>query len=468
MRPLEILVVAAGLLAIVPLAIVPTALGRRGRLATALALLVLTGMQIVLTGARREMLPAYLAVLTLVASVWWTAGARAWLRYGFALLGCILLGGALAASIALPVFGLPEPTGPDAIGTVVLRGPGLQVWYPARAGSSGVHASYTLARPPARSLGARFDRARLVRTPAIVGAPVVAGAHPLILYVPGWDGTRADNTTQALELASHGFIVAGMDDRYPGHSLDFSSQAASASTQRWANRKVMLQAAVARGALDALLQLDAHDPERRFTGSIDRSRVGIFGFSFGGAVAAETASLDPRLRAAANLDGWLFGQAAENGVPRPFFVMSTPLASDDIPADPALHYYALFDKANDRKTFRGLRRQGGYFLIIDGTDHANFVDWALYSPQKWRAGAGGSIDSLRSERIVSAYLLEFFERVLNGAPAPLLEAKSENAGANDPKAIGDPAAHLQIWLRKAGTTPSRRSLPQGARTALTR
>lgn len=468
MRPLEVLVVAAGLIAIIPLAIVPAALGRRGRWLTALALLLMTGVQIVATGARREMLPAYLAVLGLVMSVVWLAGARAWLRYGFALLGCALLVGALAASLAFPVFALPVPTGPDAIGTVVLEGPGLQVWYPAPAGSTGAHAPYTLARPPGGSLSGRFDRARLVMTPAIVGAPVASGAHPLILYLPGWGGTRADNTAQALELASHGFIVAGMDDRYPEGELDFSSQAASARTQRWANRKVVLQAALARRALDTLLQLDARDPEGRLTGRIDRGRIGIFGFSFGGASAAQAAGSDSRIRAAANLDGWLFGQAAENGVPQPFFVMSTPLASDEIPSDPALHYYALFDKANDRKTFRGLRLHGGYFLVIDGTDHANFVDWSLYSPEKWRVGAGGSIDSLRAERIVSAYLLEFFERVLNGAPAPLLVTRSENPGANAPMSSEDPAAHLQIWVRKTAPAPSRRSALPAARTALTR
>jgi predicted dienelactone hydrolase len=468
MRPLEVLVVAASLAAIVPLLLAPAASGRRVRVFSALALLGLAAAQVRLSGARREMLPAYLAVAALLACAAWSVRAGTRARYAVALLETLLLGLAVAASVAFPVFELPEPTGPDAIGTVLLSSPPLQIWYPAKPGSAGTRASYTYAGLEP-TLGSRFARERLVQTPALIGAPVAPGAHPLVLYAAGWGGKRADNTVQALELASHGYIVAAMDDRYPQPPLDFSSPGAARDTVRWATRKVGLEASLARGALDALRALDARDPQGRFTGRIDLAREGMFGFSFGGAVAAETARLDPRIRAAVDLDGWIFGEAAQKGVVQPFFIISGPIDDVSPVTDPALRYSTAFDRADDRLIFRGLRRHGGYLLVVDGTVHANFVDWALYSSQRWRPGAGGSLDSRRAERIVSAYLLQFFERSLEGAPAPLLEARSRKAGPNDATSSADPAAHLQVWLpSRAGMPPDRRSARPAARLALSR
>jgi hypothetical protein len=61
---------------------------------------------------------------------------------------------------------------------------------------------------------------------------------------------------------------------------------------------------------------------------LDQIRDGIIGYSLRGAVDAQTAWLDHHFKAALNLDGWLFADAALKGVIRPFIEIS-----DDTPPD---------------------------------------------------------------------------------------------------------------------------------------
>jgi dienelactone hydrolase len=53
-------------------------------------------------------------------------------------------------------------------------------------------------------------------------------------------------------------------------------------------------------------------------------RVGFFGFSFGGATAAEAGTFDPRVVAVANLDGSLMGHAAFGALEKPYMALSKP------------------------------------------------------------------------------------------------------------------------------------------------
>jgi len=56
-------------------------------------------------------------------------------------------------------------------------------------------------------------------------------------------------------------------------------------------------------------------------------RVGFFGFSFGGATAAEAGTFDPRVVAVANLDGSLMGHAAFGALEKPYMAI---LTGDDL------------------------------------------------------------------------------------------------------------------------------------------
>jgi predicted dienelactone hydrolase len=168
----------------------------------------------------------------------------------------------------------------------------VQIWYPGAANPSPV---VSLSESMAHAL----DDLRL------------ADAHKqflLLLYAPGNGGKKDDNASTAAELASHGYVITAIDDieRDPSPpvtadeilqplAFEFSSAEAFITTLRTGDRKVRLQAKKALVALDRLTACANADwrARVRFDG------VGFFGFSFGGATAAESSTVDPRVAAAA-------------------------------------------------------------------------------------------------------------------------------------------------------------------------
>ena len=165
------------------------------------------------------------------------------------------------------------------------------------------------------------------------------------------------------------------------------------------------------------------DPRSPWFHRVDANDAGAFGHSFGGAVAAEVCYQDPRVKAALNEDGWMFGEVATQGLDKPYMVMN-----DDSPAITAAQLNSKdvqtrreskltdIDIANLNHTMGAF---GGYELTILGTRHFNFTDRPLYSPLR-RLTDSGPISPRRAHEIVEAYTLQFFAHTLQGKPAPLL------------------------------------------------
>ena len=99
--------------------------------------------------------------------------------------------------------------------------------------------------------------------------------------------------------------------------------------------------------------LDRVDPMAGSCGRLDLDRIGVVGYSLGGAIAMQLCWLDDRLRAAVNIDGWLFDAAPGGWIEQPFMFISddSPAAT---PADlsspnPARRYQAILDDTDDRR-----------------------------------------------------------------------------------------------------------------------
>ena len=326
------------------------------------------------------------------------------------------------------------------MGTVTARLPPLasqerqtaftaQVWYPAHSGVSGTPLIET-AQIAWQSI--RFDRR--FRTTALSGVP--AAEHPrafrLLVYVPEWGGTRTGNIALAQDLASHGFGVVAMDlasGPAAGENLDFSSAAANAATQRLGDRLVRAQAHDAIELLDRLrAALGRDDVLTPLANRVDFGRVGIFGFSFGGAVAAQACWADRRFRAALDMDGWLFGDAAGAGIDQPLMTMPLMTMTDDTPLPNAaelqssqakVRFTAELNLADDRRTVSILARNGGERVTIRGTRHANFSVIPLIWPIRRMVGAG-SASPTKAHGLISAYAVAFFQKRLLGEDPPLL------------------------------------------------
>lgn len=283
---------------------------------------------------------------------------------------------------------------------------------------------------------------------------VADGRHAVVLYVPGWGDKRSDNTALCEELASHSFIVAAIDDQQPKPPMDFSSGRALDKTLRLANSKVRTQSLDLSKVLTELERVSPGDPAYRVTSTMDFRRIAALGLSFGGATAAEAALHDSRIRAAVNLDGWTFGDAAQNGVGKPFMIISTGAATVDQPKTGGLEarclgrYETELDRKNSEEILSGFRRHGGYFVTVDGARHENFGD-AGFLPLKRRPA--GSIDGRRAARIVAAYTNEFFGFVLNGRPAGLLTQPTGQLSSTSRSGL-DPAAEITIWTSPSATS----------------
>ncbi len=249
------------------------------------------------------------------------------------------------------------------------------------------------------------------------------GAMPILIYFPGWPGDRRDNPGLLEDLAAHGYLVASVtyvqEDRRLAGEMDFSTGQAADKTLWRARTKVALQARDASSVLDALERLNAHDPDAarpggvRFDLRLDPGRAAIFGFSFGGAVAAETCAHDPRFRAALNLDGWLFGDGAMLAFPQPYFLMSDddpdPTAPQLASPDPATRYQAELSDHDIHRMRERLERPDAILMTILGTAHESFSG-TLAHPAV----------TARTSSIIRVYALAFFDKILKARTPPLL------------------------------------------------
>jgi dienelactone hydrolase len=253
---------------------------------------------------------------------------------------------------------------------------------------------------------------------------------PVLLYFGGWPSTGIDNRELIRALASRGFMVAATRGRAPSPPMDFSSAAAYADTVQRAEARVQLLARDAASLVDSLESLNRHDPTGRFTGHLDLTRVGIMGYSFGGAVAAQAAWMDARFKAVLNVDGWSFGDSAAAGIRQPYLFISddapVPTDSDVASADPEVRYTSLLTRTDYPRLLHNLARNDGIFLSVAGTSHGSFVDPGRGARIREMMGlevAGGGV-RVRVQLILRSYALAFFRNHLQGTPSSLLSGPS--------------------------------------------
>ncbi|MEU1377867.1 hypothetical protein ABZ442_30080 [Streptomyces triculaminicus] len=355
---------------------------------------------------------------------------------------------------------LPPPTGPYPVGTVSLRlvdrartDPWLAartarelmvtLWYPARPGPArrpalqlppGVAAVWQRLVETKEEFSVRPGGAdwAATRTHAVTHAPVLRrpGGLPVVLYSPGRNVPRGFGTVLAEELAGRGHLVVAVDHTHEAVAVEFPD--GRVATVQDATEKATLRALVdvrvadVRFVLDRLEVLNRGDDpggDRRaqplppgLAGCADLSRIGMFGHSIGGATAAQAMHDDPRILAAADLDGAVgsgpeaVGSVVDDGLDRPFLLLNSVLGNhrDDVLA-------TLWHN------LRGWRRNlqmlsAGHYAYTDLQAQVPRLVSAGAMPADKRAGLIGAVDPRRSLRAQRAYLAGFFDVHLGGRP----------------------------------------------------
>jgi predicted dienelactone hydrolase len=338
-----------------------------------------------------------------------------------------------ALPVLLPVFRLPEPTGPFPVGTTKLhlvdrtrretftadpndhRELVVQVWYPAEVAPGTGRATYMEGAPPL------FSHLSLVRTHSFLDAPVsdAQPSYPVLIFSHGYIGFIDQNLTQMEELASHGYVVCSI--AHPHNAIvtvfpdgrlvpvdetlvnqymagEFSAQDQAAHLRIWTDDTLFL--------IDELESIQAGEPGSTFAGRLDVARLGLLGNSFGGTTTVEVCALDDRCQAGVNLDG---GGRAGSTLRQPFMFI--------VRADRASYMRRALNAAEDAV----------YGITIRGATHLNFTDLSLYSPVFRFTRHFGPIDGRRMVRILNEYTVAFFDGHLKGESSPLLDGCNPGA-----------------------------------------
>ncbi|MFN8411856.1 MAG: dienelactone hydrolase family protein [Anaerolineales bacterium] len=421
-----------------------------------LATLVLI-LHLAVEGYRWQMIPIYLLTpLLVLSSLMKLSGYTDWPAIAsditvLALIPCIAL------PILLPIPKIPQPRGPYKVGTHNFmlkdisrkeiysekdepRRMMIQIWYPAEpkatdkfapwmqdANIYSIHSSRFLSLPDFF-----LGHLQLLKTPAYLAAPVAQSEEkfPIILFSHGWMGFRAQNTGQAVLLASHGYVVIGMEHPYgsmvtvfPDGSIAANNPLAMPYNYEKDDFEEVIRKLVKQWTEDMSFTLDQlQDPKSEagvLTPHLDFSRIGVYGHSTGGGAAIQFSATDKRCKAILGLDPFVRPVAEnviEQGIKQPaFFIFSEQWSSDRTARNSQL-FFNLYEHSEQPKGA----------IWISGTKHFDLSDIPLLSPIAPMLGIKGPLSGKRVTEIVDSYILAFFELSLKEKPSRFFDEISNH------------------------------------------
>jgi predicted dienelactone hydrolase len=272
------------------------------------------------------------------------------------------------------------------------------------------------------------------------------------VFSPGFEESVLTYAAQVEDLASHGYIVAGIEHPYDSWATRFPdgrvipfAQAPWDSAQREPNGAVAYQLAQIppraddiRFVLDRLVRLST-TPSRAtpFAGHIDWTKIGAFGHSLGGVAAASACRSQTRIRACLNEDAEDDGRPYDGGlaahvIKQPFLFFVTGHSIYASPRTPAPTAETLRQMKLTRAQYDSMANQnqhneeaamaampgGSYLVMAEAPDftHGTFMDRKLLQ---------SGTDSIARKQdfymgLVRTYVRAFFDQTLLSRPSSAL------------------------------------------------
>jgi dienelactone hydrolase len=355
---------------------------------------------------------------------------------------------AVVAALSSRSVSLPQLTGPHQVGRTTFEwsdqgrvdplapnhGPrrlSVWLWYPAAG--PGRAAEYMPGLWGKQQFGGvvgwfqtDFEN---VRVHAIENAPVAAGRFPVVVLSPGMGFSAPQYTAIAEDLASQGYLVAGVTPTYSanvtvlggkvvestpdGNPQDLGGHSGNALTE--GNELVALWAADAR-----FVAGQVSGSSGMFAGRVKQGAVVYLGHSFGGAASLEACRLDRTCEGAVDLDGTQFGSVVERGLRVPSMILS----SEDSCVTGSCGPKATDPGGEQQAASSLLKASSGESVrfVVDGARHFNFTDYTVYflAPPISNLVGMGSIDGRRALAIETHCLSAFLDHVTRGVPLGVL------------------------------------------------
>jgi len=286
-----------------------------------------------------------------------------------------------------------------------------------------------------------YSHLSVVKTNSHPGAPVATDleSYPVIIYSPSFYGLNTENTMLMEELASNGYVVFGITHTYEtiasifpdGEAvkgdLDYIStlfdshadderqlyQEYEESDDIEEKRELIRQIFVVDELSAQFIKIRKNDvifvlneienlnnDEGLFSSKLNMSKVGVMGWSFGGATAADVCIADSRFNAGVNIDGWPTGTLfnSNQSLTQPFMF----IRSGNDEEMETMVSDIIYDKMNN----------SGYVVSIEGARHMNFWDFPYFFPIYKYIDFWGPIDAQRLLEINTTYITWFFDQYL--------------------------------------------------------
>ncbi|MEW9549229.1 alpha/beta hydrolase family protein [Nonomuraea sp. NPDC050783] len=329
---------------------------------------------------------------------------------------------------------LPAPTGGRPVGTTVLhltdesrpdpwnpdvdaRELKVTLWYPTEQ-RHGQRAPYMTPQESELFLkgsgiaGVPSGTLSRTRTNAIEDAEPARGKLPLVVLSPGFTKPMSSLTSLAEELASRGYVVAGIDHTYESHVTTLSDGRVAECLACDSDTDPGFGTRVVQGrAADVSFVLDRLPSQWDGSGLIDRSRIAMVGQSIGGAAAVAAMVKDSRVRAGIDMDGTTYARIPRSGFSRPFMFIGSEQ-----------HVPGGGDSSWDRdwELLTGWKR----WIVVTDADHQAFTDLPLVGPSLGVTPAPGVLPAARAAELTRTYVAAFLDQHLRSRRQPLLDKPS--------------------------------------------
>lgn len=284
----------------------------------------------------------------------------------------------------------------------------ISLWYPAVAKAGTLPSRFedrALAEDPmwapAWNAGSLRDREPNFVSHALPEPECATSAapYPVILHSMGGWSARSEIAARGPEIASHGYVVVGIDHwdafgtEFPDGTYLHGVTNATQMSENVTLPRFLDRVRDLRVVLETLEQWNQTDS--RFAGRLDLAALATMGFSWGGGVAGEIARTDTRCKAAVILEGY-FQNCDE--------LLRVGLSK------PTLSIYR--SDTSDSRLFELVERDAVWFQITAIT-HEETCDYY------WFSSTGRHPGLREAHRTMNVYIVWFLNKYLRGLDEPM-------------------------------------------------